>query len=327
MFIPVIGFLTLFAMTCTLVGLGLTETFNQPGFGSTAVIVAVLAALLYGARLEWALSLTKEKTQNAKIGGNDLANFVAVVIGAIIAYFINVTLGLGGVVAVGLVGVTANLVAPKHDVPVYCGGIMGMASGALLPTYAYVLLAAIIAGIVFVISKFTFNGFGGKLGTTAITGCVLTALITGQPFGSSPVPAGDVILLYVIYCAMGAVLSFGVKEYFKHNAVMSSALIALLAGLLLPALNPQMGGALAVVASVGAFAGMSAPARIPNLAYMFVAGIIGGVIYSYTSPYLGGAGGKLGTTAFSSVVALNAMISLAKNFSGKSQVQQAKTPH
>lgn len=327
MLIPVLGFMVLAGVTFTLFGFGFAETFNYTGrIGISVVSFIILAAMFYGAKLECSASLAKEKMKSVKYDNKDLENFIAVVAGAMISYFINVKLGLGGVVAAGLVGVAAALVLPKHDVPTYCGSFVGMASAALLPTYYHVLLAAVIAGAVYVMTKSVFNGFGGKLGTTAVTGCVFAALLTGNKLGSAPVPAGDVVLLYAFYSALGAVLSYGVKERFKHNAVISSGLIVLLGGLLLPALNPQMGGALAVVTACGAFAGMSAPARVANVFNMAVAGVFCALIFAYTAPYFGGAGGKLGTIAFGSVISLYGMLNLIKTFTSKKAAGYPQSP-
>jgi len=44
---------------------------------------------------------------------------------------------------------------------------------------------------------------------------------------------------------------------------------------------------------------------------MAIAGVICALVFMFTSPYLGGAGGKLGTIAFGTVIALKGMIDFA----------------
>jgi hypothetical protein len=50
---------------------------------------------------------------------------------------------------------------------------------------------------------------------------------------------------------------------------------------------------------------MSSKERIPNEFYMILTGIICAITFVYTFSYLGGAGGKLGTIAFGSVIVVS----------------------
>jgi len=102
---------------------------------------------------------------------------------------------------------------------------------------------------------------------------------------------------------------------------MGSAIVGLLGSLFLPVLHPERGGLLAVMAICASFAGMSAPERVPNEGLIALAGLFTALIFMFTSPYLGGAGGKLGTIAFGSVSSIQGMLAvfhvLKKNISAK----------
>ncbi len=44
--------------------------------------------------------------------------------------------------------------------------------------------------------------------------------------------------------------------------------------------------------------------RVKNEVYMIIAALICALVFIYSAPYLGGAGGKLGTIAFGSVISV-----------------------
>ena len=94
-----------------------------------------------------------------------------------------------------------------------------------------------------------------------------------------------------------------------HGPVLASGFVGLLGGLILP-IVPEIGGTLAVVAICASFAGMSSKARCTGIWVLFVAGLFIGVIFIYSAPVFGGAGGKLGTIAFGSIMATCGFLSL-----------------
>ncbi len=318
MLLAIAGYFVLTFMTFLLFGFSWYETFSHSAVVFFSSIQAlVIGALVYESGREWLHSIVREKIRNINFGRIDIGNFFAVFAGTLITYFLSVNIGLGPVVAAGLVGVLATLVTPKFDVPLYCGAFAGMASNVLLPTFFHISLAGIIAGLVFVLTKPVFNGFGGKLGTIAFTGCVLAALLTGRELGSDPVPGWDIGRLLVFYSILGALITFILNERLRHSPVISSGIIGLGAGLLLPVLHPATGDTLAVMVICASFAGMSSIERIPNELYICIAGFICALIFIYSSPYLGGAGGKLGTIAFGSVISMRGIIDFTQQVKAK----------
>lgn len=236
----------------------------------------------------------------------DLYLFLSVFSGGVVSYWLNVGIGLGAVVAAALVGVLAGTLLPAYAVPLYCGSFVGMASPKVL-TAGHVVLASAIAGAIYVLAQDVFNGFGGKLGTIACAGCVLTAAFSGKALLTGTVPPADVASRIIITSVIAAVAAYLVNVRLGKGAVMGSAIVGLVGGLVLPALIPDIGATLATVCICASFAGMSSKARIPNEALMALAGVLVGLVFVYSSPYMGGAGGKLGTTAFGSVIAVNAL--------------------
>ncbi len=298
-----VGFFSL-AFTCFLLFfLKFVETVRQGAIALSVFNFFLLAGLALVMKVEYSCYVSP-KVDECCFDKTDAFNFLSVIVGALITYVLSTDLGLGAVVSAGIVGLLAALVVPNFAVSAYCGAFVGMASPSLLPTHFHLLLAGTIAGAVFVAAKLSFNGFGGKLGTIAFTGCIVAALLTGKSFLGTPVPAWDMGFLLIFYSVIGAVVTRIISIRLKHGAVMASSVVGLLGGLILPAVHPETGSTLSVMVICASFAGMSSADRIPNEISMAVAGLIAALVFMFTSPYLGGAGGKLGTIAFGSVIAI-----------------------
>jgi len=311
-FILIAGYLILALVTVLLFVLSFVGSVNQGLIIFAVLEASILVSLVFEYWREWSINLTKEKIAGIKFGKTDFFNFLSVVVGALIAYTLSINFNIGAVLAASLVAVIVSLLLPNYGVPTYCGAFVGMTSAQCLPNHWSILLSSVIAGALFVGAKAAFNGFGGKLGTTAYSSTVLTTLLLGRSLLSSPVPTWDVGVLIILYSIVGAVLAMVINLRFKRGPVMGSGIVALIAGLLLPAVHPEVSQLLAVVVMCATFAGMSSYERVPNEGYMAIAGFFVGVVFIFAQPYLGGGGGKLGTIAFGSVIAIRGMLDLVK---------------
>lgn len=99
---------------------------------------------------------------------------LAVAGGAVVAYVLSVYIGLGAVIGSALVGVAASYLPRKFPAAIYCGSFVGMSSTLVLGNFWIVGLAGLLAGLVFIFAQNIFKGVGGKLGTIAFVGSVLT---------------------------------------------------------------------------------------------------------------------------------------------------------
>ncbi len=291
------------AMTVSLFFLSFVEVIRLHGFHILSLVSTVTVAVAGVEKWSELWRWIAGGSNAASWSLQDVGSFLGVTGGAALTYVLSINLGLGPVVAAGLVGIMATLAVSRYDVPIYCGAFVGMACSSLLHGYGHLFLAAGVAGAVFLISKPVFNGFGGKLGTIAVIGCVAAGLLTGRTFGSAPVPGWDLGYYLVGYAVAGAVLTYVLNVRFGHSAVISSGLVGLAGGLTLPVVHPVIGSTLAVMVICASFAGMSSRERVPNELYVATAGVLCALLFMYSSPYLGGAGGKLGTIAFGSVIA------------------------
>ncbi len=302
--VALLGAILLAGMTVTLFALSLLQTTGAHGLHVLTLVGALTLLFLVFEKGNEFLVRFPEDAKGVRWGSPDVGIFLGVMGGALLTFALSVDLGLGPVVAAALVGITATLILPRLDVPIYCGAFAGMACNSLLHGYGHMLLASALAGTVFLLAKPVFNGFGGKLGTIAYIGCLGAGLCTSRAFGSAPVPSWDLGMYLVGYSVLGAVLTYVLNVRLKHSAVISSGLVGLAGGLILPVLHPGIGTTLGVMVICASFAGMSSRQRVPNELYVAVAGVLCALVFMYSSPYLGGAGGKLGTIAFGSVIAV-----------------------
>ncbi len=308
-----LGFVVLSAMLLTLYGFSVQQAwFLHPGSG--LVVGLPLAAVL--------LALVRERDALLQAQSRSLLcrpallDFAGVVGGALVTYLLSVDLELGAVTASGLIGLLGALIFPKQAVPIYCGSFVGMSSVALLATYPEMLVAGMAAGLIYNLAASVLNGFGGKLGTIAFAAAVVTGLGLRREFIVAEIPSGPLAWQILLYATAAAVLTYWLSVTLKHGAVIGSSVVGLVGGLLLPALLPDQGPLLAVVVICASFTGMSSPDRIPNYLWMTLAGVITGLIFIYSLPVLGGAGGKLGTIAFGAAMATWAFRSLVVGVTG-----------
>ncbi len=299
-FLTFAGFTLLSLMVITLyiiTTVGAWQRYPILGVLMTLITAAVVVALIRESR---ALGRIRSRSPFSKAA---LLDFAGVVGGTGVTYLVSVDLELGPVTASALVGLLGGLVLPAQGTAIYCGSFAGMSSTALLANSVEMLAAGIVAGVIYVLANGTLSGFGGKLGTTAFAGTVVTGLGLGRIFAPAPMPAPPLALRIILTCIAAALLTYWLSRPLKHGPVIGSSVVGLVGGLLLPALAPKAGPLLAVAAFCASFTGMSGAARLPGPSWMTMAALITGIIFVLSLPVLGGAGGKLGTIAMGAATA------------------------
>jgi hypothetical protein len=308
----IIGFLILPLTSLFLYGYIFQGNIITNGYSWLFLVqIILLIGLLYGINEE----RKKEIREKYIFSIMDIYNFIAVLVGTFVSFIFNNYLGMGPVVAASLVGVIVAVMVPKFAVPAYCGAFIGMASCILFETYGHLTVTGIVAGAVFVLSKNAFNGYGGKLGTTALTGCILSSVFAGKEFLSgSYIPDWDTGKHLILYSVVAAVISYVVNIRLKHGAVFGSGIVGLLAGLFMPHFYPKIGGSIAIMMITSSFAGMSSQKRLPNEVYVGMAGVLSAFLFIHSIPYFGGTGGKLGTIAFTPSIIIRGFLDLLEYF-------------
>lgn len=229
----------------------------------------------------------------------------AVMMGALVTFFIINELGIAPVVASSLVGLIGAMSSKRYHLPIYCGSFVGMSSMILYGGYQNFLFSAILAGMLFLISGSVFPGSGGKLGIIAFCGTLLYAMATGNAYAVVPLEEITAHHWIFFYLILGAATSWSLHHLTRLNAVESSAVIGLIAGLMLPMLHGTTGSLLASVAFCGSFIGMSSPGRLVSIKHVIGAAGIAALFFIYTQTIFVGLGGKLGVIAFISIYVVN----------------------
>lgn len=277
-----------------------------PNPAVSLLFVIWILGLLRMVRREWQ-SIGLERQAVHWPSPTDRKNLLAVVLAGPLTFLVSVHLGLGPVAASALVGLAAAVVVKPHAVAAFAGSFVGMASPELFGLGG-VTLASALAALVLVGSGTAFSGYGGKLGTSAWAGCLIAAALLGRPLFAAPVPDWGLGVWLLGYGAAAALITYLVSVQLRTGPVVASAAVGLVGAVLLPVLHgADAGSTLAVMVFCASFAGMSGVNRFSHAGWMIPAGLACGLAFMYSAPFLGGAGGKLGTIAFASVIGLHGL--------------------
>ena len=320
--IPTISFLLLSLMVVVLLVFTVYQSWvvhSLWGFVATFALVGALWEILCESRRVPCVQFSEVLNLHSLITAG------SVVGGALIAYCLSVDVGLGAVTAAALVALVAALVVPDYAVSMYCGSFVGMTSARLLISHWDVAIAGGVAAALYVLTSCAYPGFVGKLGTIAFTGSVFTGLGLDREFLITEIPEQPVILLITVCAVVATAITYWLNVVLGHGPVMASGIVGIAGGLVLPAIYPEIGGTLAVMAMCASFAGMSSSAHFPRWTMMLGVGLITGLIFVNSMPLLGGAGGKLGTIAFGSVLAVRGYYDLVER-SGPALACEAEEP-
>jgi hypothetical protein len=107
-----------------------------------------------------------------------------IIIGAFLAaaltWYINHNLGIGPIIANGIIGVVVALVFPsKLAGAYYVASFVGMSAQSIMPSMIFAGVGGVLAGIIIVLSEEAYNGIGGKGGTTAAFSTQIVSTIMG----------------------------------------------------------------------------------------------------------------------------------------------------
>lgn len=175
-----------------------------------------------------------------------------------------------------------------------------MSTSEIFHDYVYVVIATIISVTIFLLTKYVFTRVGGKLGTIALIGVAISVAFSEKNFLSVQKPDGNLLpLIIIIFAVLGTVITYILNVRLDKNPVMSSASIN--AGLLLPYIYPGFGELLDNCYLC--FLCRHVQKRVHSKRILHDNyRVICAITFVYTFSYLGGAGGKLGTIAFGSVI-------------------------
>lgn len=240
--------------------------------------------------------------------------FTAVVLGGVVTFFIATQLQLNAVLVSGFVGLLGSIFIKKYEIPIYTGSFAGMASILIFDNLGWMFISSVFTGLLFISSQEVFNGFGGKLGATAFFGTFVTAILA-KSYQDTYLQM-EILVQWeiIIFFILGAVVTNQLHLITKKSTVFTSGILGVLAGIFLPIIYPDNGLNLAAALFSGAFLGMTKVERFEKSIYFLFASIIGGIIFIYSQPYFNGLGGKLGSIAFVSSMAMTSLKHIVLSF-------------
>lgn len=104
-------------------------------------------------------------------------------IGAVASFWLHQVIGLGPVLGAAIVGTAASFIPDikrestylvQLPAAIYCGAFVGMSDARIAGDIKFVIVAGFFTGIFLMVSKSLLKGVGGKLGTVAFLGVLLT---------------------------------------------------------------------------------------------------------------------------------------------------------
>lgn len=306
-----IGFFILALMTLLLFGFSLFTAFDGDIYIVPILFFIVACFLIASIK---AFHETEKTITNARIF---LGTILAVTMGTLSTYLVSVYFDLGAILAAAIVGIIAAMTISDYAVEIYCGAFVGMVSPEVLHDLTHIVIAGLLAGLIFYLSLNTFEGYGGKLGTIAFSSWIIMTTFSKcelieelkevQHFGTS----------IVIYSIGAAIITYVLSIRLKNEPVLASGMVSVTGALLLPAIHDENAATLAAVVMAASFVGMSSRKRLKNELQVLLSGVIMGVLFVYSVNHFCGAGGKLGTLAFASAVSANGLLILIRKFAKK----------
>jgi hypothetical protein len=152
------------------------ESTHSPGIAGLIIILSILVLVTY---LKGELHHEEHAYEHV---------FVALWIpaGAITSFYLNHLLHLGPVLSAAIVGTVASFLPDlkknshylkQLPAAIYCGAFIGMSSTGVAPGFLFILTASFFTAVLLIFSKNLFAGVGGKLGTLAFAGVVITSFL------------------------------------------------------------------------------------------------------------------------------------------------------
>lgn len=311
----VISFFMYLAVMVLLTGGAFINAFRQGSYSVSAVLALVLFAVLVTSKKEWVTKISSkfEDLKKEKYAKVDLYSIMFAVAAALASFILNNNFKLGPVTASALVGIAGVILFPKFQAIIFTASFTGMASYAGLQNLFLVALAGLLTGLIWIGGRRVFGGFGGKMGASALFATTTTSLIGGTFVFQKAPTLLNVRLSLFVYFIVALYLTYFINKYTKSGIVLASSVVGLSAGIVLPMVyGPAVGLAFSGAAFAGSFVGMSVVERFEREEFMIISALIGATIYEFTMINFAGLGGRMGSTALTSIVATMGLIEVIK---------------
>jgi len=199
-----------------------------------------------------------------------------------------------------------------HGAPWYAGAFVGITSPLVFANFWWIVLAGLVTGFLWSISRAAWVGIGGKMGTVSLIAATSVAFVARwlhqRGPGAAPLDVRGIGFWVTLVGVAGASLTFWLSHQCRWGAVLGSAAptaafsFAMALG---HSWTHGHGEALSYVWYGSSFVGMTTPTRLrrPSLTIP-AAGLVFAWMASRFGPALSGLGGTAGVTALIAVFAV-----------------------
>lgn len=152
------------------------ENSQSPGMAVLMIILSILVLTTY----------LKGQIHHEDHAYEHIFVVLWIPVGALSCFYLNHFLKLGPVISATTVGSLASFIPnfkksshylQQLPAAIYCGAFIGMSSTGVAPNFLFILTASFFTAVLLILSKNLFAGVGGKLGTLAFAGVVITSFL------------------------------------------------------------------------------------------------------------------------------------------------------
>jgi hypothetical protein len=239
---------------------------------------------------------------------SDTTTILLMIIAAIGTFSLGHMFQLGAFLSSALIGITGAIFFKRQKTVIYTGSFIGMTHTVFLPDVWCITLAALVTGVIYVFSRHTFVGYGGKLGALSLIGTLTSGYLLGHQPVSLTIPDSTTQIWIVIFAISGTFLTLLIRRYMKHDPVFASSFATLLVIGVTLLMTVSLPSILIAAFMMGTFTAMANRIVLPRVYLYYIASVISAITMIYSQPFLENAGGKLGTLAFIGVITTRGLV-------------------
>lgn len=195
-----------------------------------ALFIVFISFFILAFVLTW-LKLIKKEEFDFEYGKETIYSLV-ILITALIVYFFAFEFQVDKNITVGLMALFFGLFFKKYAPEATLGAFIG-AGIYVNTTYLGVIVVSVMVSFVRIIFKGVFNGFGGKLGTTAFAGGLIAFIFLQESFGVGQAKNINDLIPILSVSITSALLTFILNNELKLGPVTAYAVVILLGSIFL----------------------------------------------------------------------------------------------
>lgn len=252
--------------------------------------------------------LRETTTKTEKITIKIFFDMISIIFASLIVYLFHNYLEIHFFIMVPIVGLVGAFFFSKYENPLYLGAFIGMTTISI----GYFIIIISLSALLYFFFENAFSGFGGKLGSSAFFAGAFIAIFARNEI--TVVYNNIEIYIIILTAIIAGMLTTVIQRTYKLSTVLASAFVGLLGTSFLIFSGFKYGALITSVTLGASFIGMTVKENL-RLYYILFVSLIFAFLYIYV-PF-NGIGGKLGFTAFLSVLIIKGVSDLINPYINK----------